>query len=231
MALALRSLPLETSGVTMKFDVTNINWVDFLTVIVLLIGIMRGRKRGLSEELLDTIQWLAIIFTCAFFYQPLGAAMAAKPVLSTLTYYLVAYIGIALAIKLVFTFIKRRVGEKLVGSDMFGGAEYYLGMIAGTIRFACIYLFLLNLLHAPYYSPETLAAVAQAQQKNFGDISFPTLGSLQQTFFKKSLTGQATEKYLALVLIKPAAGDARDLRSNSLAAKRQRAVDDIFGGK
>src|ERR1041385_7662862 len=101
MALALCWWTLGTSGVTMKFDVTNINWVDFLTVIVLLVGIMRGRRRGLSEELLDTMQWLAIIFTCAVFYQPLGAAMAAKPVFSTLTYYLAAYIGIALATKLV----------------------------------------------------------------------------------------------------------------------------------
>src|SRR4051812_9456203 len=62
-----------------------ISWVDFLTIIVLLIGIVRGRKRGLSEEMLDTIQWVLIIVAGGFLYKGLGKALSVKPIFSQLT--------------------------------------------------------------------------------------------------------------------------------------------------
>ena len=43
-----------------QFDV-NLPWFDFLVVLVALLGIRAGKKRGFSEELLDVTQWLVIV--------------------------------------------------------------------------------------------------------------------------------------------------------------------------
>jgi len=51
-----------------SFESLPISWVDFLTLIVIFVGVVRGRKRGLSEELLDTIQWIGIIIAGAGIY-------------------------------------------------------------------------------------------------------------------------------------------------------------------
>ena len=37
------------------------NWFDLLLLAMICAGVLRGRKRGMSEELLDFLQWLAII--------------------------------------------------------------------------------------------------------------------------------------------------------------------------
>ena len=210
----------------MKADEFQLGWVDLLTVIVLFVGIMRGRKRGLSEELLDTLQWIAIVLAGGLYYGMLAQALATTSLMSQVCYNLISYALIALTIKAVVLLIKRRLGDKIIGSDIFGRGEYYFGMAAGMVRFACIYVFLMSFLHAPFYTPDMLAANAKYQDKNFGDIRFPTIGSMQQTFFKESATGWAAERYLAVVLVQPAGTKAGELRSeNSLGRRREQAID------
>src|SRR4051794_14761457 len=114
------------------------NWFDILVVAVLFLGIVHGRKQGISGELLEVLQWLLMVVVAALFYAPLGNSIAAFAHLSLLSSYLIAYLLIAFSIKLVFSMIKRMVGEKLVRADTFGGMEYYLGMIAGALRFLCV---------------------------------------------------------------------------------------------
>jgi uncharacterized membrane protein required for colicin V production len=205
-----------------------LNWVDLLTAIVLFVGILRGRKRGLSEELLDTLQWIAIVLAGALCYESLAQLLSHPSLVSPALLNLSAYILIALTIKLVVTFMKRRVGEKVVGSDLFGRFEYYLGMIAGTIRWGCMYLFFLSILHAPFYSREMLSDTDQKQEKNFGSIRFPTLGAIQHTFFKESATGWAAEHYLEPLLLKPRPTLMEDLHQNSIAARHEKVVNDIM---
>lgn len=216
----------------MKLPNFSVSWVDFVTAIVLLIGIMRGRKRGLSEELLDTIQWVLIIVAGAFLYKKLGDLMNQKPVLSQLSYYILSYIIIALAIKTVFSTIKRHFGQKLIESDIFGRGEFYLGMMAGTVRWACIYLFFLSLFHAPAYSAEYRAAKAKQDSYNYGDITFPSVMSIQDEIYKNSFTGKYTEKYLVTMLMSPASSESQHLRDdNSMAKRREREIDALMGGK
>lgn len=216
----------------MKFEAIPFGAMDCLTALVLIVGIIRGRKRGLSEELLDTLQWVVIIVVGGLFYRLVSVQIGQSPIFGRLFYNLSAYVLIALVAKLVFSFLKRHLGEKLVGADLFGGLEYYLGMMAGAVRFACIYLFLLNFLHAPFYTPEMLASDAKSQEKNFGDIRFPTIGTMQQTVFKQSGTGWAAEKYLARVLIEPTSPQPTNLRNdNSIAKRREHAIDDMIGRK
>ena len=216
----------------MKFDMTQVNWVDFLAVLVLIVGIFRGRKRGFSQELLDTTQWLLIIFAGGLLYARGGQWLAGHHLFGLLTCYLATYLVIALLVKILFSYIKRACGGKIVEKNVFGSMEYYLGMGAGMLRFACVFLFFLNLLHAPYYTPEQLAADAKYQQKNFGDISFPTLGSMQTQVYKKSFTGQAVNRYLTAVLITPTAGTTTELRGeNSMGKRSEREIDQVMGRK
>jgi len=37
---------------------------------------------------------------------------------------------------------------QIIGSDVFGNAEYYLGMCAGAVRYACVTLVVLAFLNA-----------------------------------------------------------------------------------
>ncbi|MDX1953804.1 MAG: CvpA family protein [Verrucomicrobiota bacterium] len=210
----------------MKAPDLNLSWFDLLVIAVLLIGVWRGKKRGMSEELLEVLQWLAIIMVSALIYKALGDAIADYTRLSVPISHVIAYVVVAILIKLLFTTIKKAVGEKLVQSDAFGPLEYYLGMMAGALRFFCVLLFLLSLLHSVYISEAERKRQAQVQQENFGSISFPTIGSLQQSIFYESASGPLIRKYLKAQLIEPVQAGPR--RSDNIIRRRERSVDEII---
>lgn len=214
---------------TMNFAGIALSWVDFVTGAVLLIGFARGRKRGLSEELLDTVQWVAILGLATFFYRPLGNLMARQPWLSQLTYYILAYLLIALVVKIVFVMIKRQFGEKLVESDLFGRAEFYLGMGAGMLRWTCMYVFALSILHAPHYTEAELAQRKKEVEYNYGSDFFPSVDKLQAEVYQVSLTGKNLAKYVPYVLMSPTSGEATPLRNDqSMGKRREREIDNMM---
>jgi hypothetical protein len=178
------------------------------------------------------MQWITIVVAAAFFYHQLGDTMNQRPVLSPVTYYLLSYILIGMAISVVFMFFKKRFGQKLVESDIFGRFEFYGGMAAGSLRWLCMYFALLSILHAPQYSEEELADRRKRVEYNFGSDFFPSIDKIQAEVFNVSYTGQGAQKYLGRFLIDPTSSDAAPLRGeNSLAKRRERAVDDAFGSK
>ena len=214
----------------MKEDTFGISWVDLALLLVLGLGLWRGRKRGMSEELLDIIKWALIVVVAGFLYEPGGRFLAdMTSVFSLASCYVAVYMGLALLIVILFSFIRRGVGAKLVGSDVFGSAEYYLGMVAGVFRYACIILVGLAFLNARYYSPEELRARAKYQQDNFGSSFFVTLPDLQEEVFKHSFAGRFTQEYLNVVLIRPTAGEDKGLGGdNALGRRRERSVYDVL---
>ena len=71
-------------------------------------------------------------------------------------------------------------------------------MIAGIIRFACILLFFLALLNAPYYSAAEIAATKAYNNrwygggmKEFSGDFFPSLQQVQAGVFVNSISGPA----------------------------------------
>jgi uncharacterized membrane protein required for colicin V production len=209
-----------------------VGWVDFITLIIVLIGVVRGRKRGLSEEILDTIQWVLIVVTGALLYKSLSKALNYKPIFSTLTYYILSYLLIAMFIKIIFVLFKRKFGQKIVESDMFGRFEFYGGMAAGVVRFSCIYLFVLSLLHAPHYSPEFWAQRAKDVDYNYGSDFFPHPCKIQKSVFESSFTGTKVKKHAEILLIEQTDGSSKALRDDSSLAKRnERAIDNIMNGR
>lgn len=210
----------------------SISWVDLLVVTLLLVGIWRGKKRGMSEELLDIIKWVLIVAVAGLLYEPSGRWLATFNVFSLLSCYVWAYLFIALTVFLTVAFIRKHVGAKLVGSDVFGRAEYYLGMAAGGFRYGCIILVGMAFLNARYYSPAEKQAKVEYQEYNFGTRMFFTLPELQDSVFDKSLSGRTTHDYLHVLLIRPTAPEDKSLsEERGMARRREGAIDQILDKK
>jgi uncharacterized membrane protein required for colicin V production len=187
----------------MSLDQLPVNVFDFTLAAVLLGGLFRGRKHGMSEELMLLIKWLLIIGTAGALYQPLGRMLAESSPFSLLTSYLMVYLIIALAILGLFALVKHSLGGKLIGSDVFGRAEYYLGMGSGLVRFGCMVLAVLALLNARYFSPAEVRAMERYQNDLYGSNFFPGLQTAQSTVFERSATGPWIRENLAFLLIEP----------------------------
>jgi uncharacterized membrane protein required for colicin V production len=210
----------------------SLSWVDFAVLLLLLVGLWRGRKRGMSEELLDIVKWAIIVVAAALLYQPGGRFLISMSVFSPLACYVTVYAGIALLVVILFGFLRRGAGAKLVGSDVFGGAEYYLGMAAGMFRYGCIILVAMAFLNARYYTPEEVRARSQYQQDNFGSSFFVTLPDLQQEVFTRSYVGRFTKEYLSVILIQPTSSEGKSLSGDDdIARRRERSVYDVLDKK
>jgi uncharacterized membrane protein required for colicin V production len=183
---------------------------DLLLVAVVAAGLFRGRQHGMSVEALDLAKWLAMLFGSAALYENLGRQLARSTrIFGLLSCYLIAYLGAALIIFILFSLLKRAVGGKLLGSDIFGRGEYYLGMVSGMVRYCCILLAALALLNARYFNPLEVRAMRDFQNAQFGSDLFPTLNSLQASVFQKSCLGPWIHQNLSFLLIKPTAPDRR----------------------
>jgi uncharacterized membrane protein required for colicin V production len=206
------------TGQSMSLDQLPFNLFDVVVLLVLAAGLLAGRKHGMSEELLSLLKWLAIVFVCGTLY-PVGADLIGQftRMFSKLTCYLIAYIGGALIIYLVFVWLKRGFGGKLLGSDIFGRSEYYLGMGAGLVRFSCILIAGLAILNSRYFNPTEVRAMEKFQDDVYGSNFFPTLHSLQSTVFDRSLTGPFIKQYLGNLLIEPTAPQQNDLHQKEFA--------------
>lgn len=196
----------------MSLDQLPFNVFDLVLVCVLVGGIMRGRKHGMSEELLSLLMWLVIVLGCAVIYEPGGTLIGQfTNLFGRLTCYLVAYVVGALLAVGLFVGIKRLLGGKLLGSDVFGRAEYYLGMGSGLVRFSCILLAVLALLNARYFSPTEVRAMERRDIDLYGSTFFPGLHTVQATVFDKSLTGPWIKDNLGFLLIKPTEPEDKQL--------------------
>jgi uncharacterized membrane protein required for colicin V production len=208
------------------------SWVDLITVLVLVIGFVRGRKRGLSEEFLDVLQWGVIVTLSILFYRPVGDFMNQQRLVSQAMSYVFSILTIALVVKMIFSLFKRQLGQKIIDGDVFGRFEYYLGMLAGMVRWSCMYFLVLSMLHAPHYTKEYRVAKAKSDDYNWGTSIFPSVMSIQEEVFTRSLTGRNAEKYLASVLIAPSSIDSNQLRDdNSMGRRREREVDQLMRGR
>jgi uncharacterized membrane protein required for colicin V production len=186
-----------------SLDKLPINLFDLIVIVVLASGIYSGRRHGMSQELIKLLQWLVILFGCAELYEWGGQTLGEfTGLFGLLSRYLMAYVGGALLIMLLFALVRRGLGGKLLGSDFFGHAEYYLGMGSGLVRCSCMLLVALALLNARYFSPTEVRAMEKYQNDVYGDNFFPTLQSIQQVVFEKSVSGPWIKQNLGFLLIK-----------------------------
>jgi uncharacterized membrane protein required for colicin V production len=193
------------------------NWFDVVLVALVAFGFWRGRINGMTKEIVPTVQWLAIVTTGGFCYKMLGDLLLQQGVIRSVfgksinektAAYLSAYILIVVVIAIFFSLIKGPLRVRLEGSTIFGSTEYYYGMISGIIRYACILIFFLAMLNAPYYSAAEIQATKAYNNRWFGGglagysgDYFPTISELQITVFKDSLTGPFIQSNLNVLLV------------------------------
>jgi uncharacterized membrane protein required for colicin V production len=187
----------------MDLDKLPINAFDCIVLAILAMGLLRGRKHGMSEELMGLVTWLAVVIVCAMVYEPAGQWFARSSPFSLLASFLFVYTAGALLILSFFAFCRYRLGGKLVGSDIFGRAEYYLGMGSGVVRFSCMLLAALAILNARYFSPMEVRAMEAFQNDVYGSNYFPTWHTAQEVVFQRSLSGSWIKEHLSFLLIKP----------------------------
>jgi len=182
----------------------------------------------MSEELLDVIKWVSVLVVAAFLTRPAGQMLADASVFSLLSCYIFIYTLIVIGLKVLFGLVRKQVGDKLVSSDFFGSAEYYLGMVAGAVRYLCVIVVAFAFINARYYSPEEIAEDKRVQQHNFGDIRFPTWATLQDQVFNKSACGTITRNFIPFCLIPPTPPETKSLGKDSVVRARERTVDRVL---
>ena len=192
---------------SVALDRLPVNWFDFAVLLILAFGLLRGRKNGMTNELLRVSQWLALVIACGLCYMIAAQAMGGfTTTWSKSTTFLAAYMGVAFMVWLVFHYLKKIFVPRLTGSNIFGNGEYYLGMFSGMVRFACILIFALALLNAPVYTAADRASHQAYVKRTYGGGIYggdyiPDLATVQDSVFKKSFVGPYIKDYLGVLLI------------------------------
>ena len=214
----------------MSLNVSNlpVNWFDFVFLLLLGIGLVRGRKRGMSEEVLDLVKWIVILVAAGHLYGPIGRFLADITVLGHLFCYIMVYLLIVLFFQALFLSVRRAIGQKLVTSDAFGRGEYYMGMMAGCVRYFCVVVVVLAVVNARLYSTEEVKHDEDFQEANYGSIRLPTLNRIQASVMANSLSGRMARKYLATYLIEPTAPENKPLGSSRWLRARERSLNEVL---
>jgi uncharacterized membrane protein required for colicin V production len=196
------------------------NTFDLFALIWLVIGLFRGRKLGMSQELLPMFKWISIVVVAGLFYAPVAVSVHQNTgsFFSKLGANLTAYCLISLLIMLVFVWIKKAIGEKLTGSDLFGSYEYYLGMVGGFIRFACMLIVLMALMCSRIYTKAENDAYEAEQKKQLDNSFIPSYGQIQYQVLTLSFTGKLVRQNLPMLMIKSVTAD--DLKKGETPAQK-----------
>lgn len=199
----------------MSLDHLPFGWFDVALLAVLGFGLFRGRKNGMTKEFVPVLQWLSVVFVCGLGYETVGKILINTAQLGKTVSYVLGYLSLGFVVYFLFLLVKQALMPRLTGSNIFGSGEYYLGMMSGMIRYACILIFALALLNAPYYSAADIAKSNAFNARWFGGGEtgfsgdfFPTLRTVQEGVFKKSFIGPYIKDYLGTVLIQGAPPDA-----------------------
>jgi uncharacterized membrane protein required for colicin V production len=203
------------AAVSLSTDSLPVNWFDATLIIVLGFGLFRGRKNGMTKEILPTFEWLILVAGAGLGYPFLAQYYVSACNLSRLSAALLAYMTIAFVIFLIFSLIRKGLAPRLTGSNIFGSGEYYLGMPSGLIRYFCILMFFLALINARTYTAQEIADKKAYNQRWYGGGIYsgdyvPDLHSVQEAVFKNSLSGPYIKNYLGIVLIQTGPGDAEN---------------------
>src|SRR5580658_4253692 len=100
------------------------NYFDIFAIIWLIIGLLRGRKQGMSQEVLPLLQWVGIVGAGGLLYWPFSSLVHQYTAFGTLWSCITAYLLIAGGVHLIYMWLKQMLAEKLVESDPFGRAEF-----------------------------------------------------------------------------------------------------------
>lgn len=177
------------------------SWFDLLVLLFLYLGITSGARRGMSVEIIGTAQWVAIVIAGGLFYHPLGMVIATGMKIDPSPAFVIAYVLAAGAVAGIVQWIRLCWGDQLMRKDRFGNLEYRLGMAAGAVRFGCILVALLALLHAKYIDTDNWWSLEFAPQESY--TSGNLMIRLKREVFARSTSGRIVRRAFGGQLITP----------------------------
>jgi hypothetical protein len=195
-----------------SFELDNLpfGWFDAVLAAMLGFGLFRGRKNGMTKEVLPMFHWLTNVLVCGLAYEMVGRLIHNLSGWTVLMCYLLGYFSLIFLVYLVFHTLNKIIQPRLTGSNFFGSGEYYLGMVSGMIRYACILFVALAVLNAPYYTAAEIKKekddaheVYGAGMKDFGGGFFLAFhpSQIQEAVFQKAFTGKFIKQYAGVMLI------------------------------
>jgi uncharacterized membrane protein required for colicin V production len=188
-----------------------LSWFDVALLLVIVFGYWLGRRRGMTKQCLPALQWLSIMLGAGLGHPYVASLFEQYQLVTKHTQALMfGYLAIFAVLFIFFTILKSKLNPKLEGSNMFGGGEYHLAVIAGITQFLCMVLVALALLNGPIYTQADIAAskaynnrwFGGGMQQYSGDF-IPSLYEIQDSVFKKSFAGKFIKDYLIILLINP----------------------------
>src|SRR5271154_2374561 len=109
---------------SMALDNLPFGWFDVALVAVLGFGLFRGRKNGMTKEILLMLQWVCTVIVCGLGYEMVGQILVNTVGLDKTPSYLLGYFSLMFVIYLLFILVKKAFMPRLTGSNFFGSAEY-----------------------------------------------------------------------------------------------------------
>ncbi len=178
-------------------------WFDLVAVALIFVGVFHGRKNGMSQELFNTMKWLALLTLCPMLYHPVGRLLLKFIPIKAMYGYIAGYVIVGAVLATILVTVRKKVKDKMSGSDVFGRAEFPLGMLAGAFQYMCILTMGIALFNAKYLDEEALKRQEKLQRDAMGEKFFPTTGSLHKDVLHTSIAGQTVRKYLANQMVQP----------------------------
>ena len=87
---------------------TGLTW---RVVAVLGFGLFRGRKNGMTKELLPLFQWVVMVLACGLGYEMLAGLIVRSSSRIHYRSYIVGYLALALVVFIVFAILKQLFAE------------------------------------------------------------------------------------------------------------------------
>ena len=181
----------------------NLAWFDGAVLLLLWVGLIRGRTKGVSSQLLELLQWLGTVFLGVLLYRPIGHWLQPHLQVSSVAANVIAFLLIGGLLKLAIARLEDGMSEKLLSGDYFGRMEYPLGMLAGVLIHAAMILAALSLTRARLVTTEEVNLARKKQLAELGSTFFPDLGKVQEEIFEKSMSGKFIHQHLGQHLIQP----------------------------
>ena len=182
------------------------SWFDGVVIVLLGVGVFKGKKHGMSEELFPLMAWLAVAVGAGMLYQPVGNFLAEHVRIPRYWIMVLTYIFIAFMLHTIFTVIRKKAKDQVQKIDIFGKMEYFLGMIAGALKVACMIVVGVSLFCSKIVTEEEVKRDRAKQENDLGTTFFPTRKTAHYDIVYGSFTGDFLRNKVPNLVMQPVTG-------------------------
>jgi uncharacterized membrane protein required for colicin V production len=166
-----------------------VNWYDFVVLAALIYGAWSGLRAGLTGEIIRVIGLVLMLVLAFQFYQSLGNWLRAHWSIAEETAYLVAFVGIAVAVHLLALATRLATHRYMLKLKFAALVENVGGSLAGVIRMTVIMAWLTAVL---YMMGSNALRRAVGEESRFGSFvasQVPTVKAIVEKRFPEKSTG------------------------------------------